>query len=81
MLSDMCMFVGEVIQAICQDAPQSGTTANKKLSYLRHLDAIEERMNTLLFIDRPCAQKYIMDTRKFVEVSNATSNTSIFDYA
>ncbi|KAG0628922.1 hypothetical protein M758_1G062800 [Ceratodon purpureus] len=54
-------------EAICQDAPQSGTTANKKLSYLRHLDAIEERMNTLLFIDRPCAQKYIMDTRKFVE--------------
>lgn len=81
MLSDMFTFVGVVIQAICKDAPESGTTANKKLSYLRHLDALEERMNTLLFIDQPCAQKCIMDTRKFVEVSNVTSNTRIFDYA
>jgi hypothetical protein len=77
MISDIFMFVGEITQAICNDAPQSGTTANKKLSYLRHLDVLEERMNTLLFIDQPCAQKCILDTRKFVEVSNAISNTRI----
>ena len=73
MISGIFTFVGDIIQAIRQDAPQTGATANKKLSYLRHLDALEERINTLLFIDQPCAQKCILDTRKFVEVRNVTS--------
>lgn len=72
----MFTFVGEMIQAICEDAPQSETIANK-LSYLSHLNALEERISTLLFIDQPCAQKCILDTRKFIEVSDVLSNMRI----
>jgi hypothetical protein len=63
------MSVGDIIQEIRRDAPQKGTTANKKSGYLRRLDALEERMSSILSIDHPCAQKCIMDTRHFVEVS------------
>lgn len=58
-----------LLQEIYRDAPHGTTTVNKKMTYLRRLDALEERMSTLLSIDQPCANKCIMDARKFVEVS------------
>lgn len=54
-------------EEIYRDAPHGTTTVNKKMTYLRRLDALEERMSTLLSIDQPCANKCIMDARKFVE--------------
>ncbi|XP_024370737.1 kinesin-like protein KIN-14A isoform X3 [Physcomitrium patens] len=63
-LEDMYKQAGEMRK----DAPEGRSTANKKLSYLKHLDALEERMSTLLSIDYPCAQRCITDARRFVEL-------------
>lgn len=51
----------------------------KKSSYLRRLDALEERMSSILTVDHPCAQKCIVDTRNFVEVSDGTPNATVMD--
>jgi hypothetical protein len=56
-------------QEIQKESQQKATTANKKVGYLRRLDALEERMSTLLSVDHPSAQKCILETRGFVEVS------------
>ncbi|KAG0578552.1 hypothetical protein M758_4G028600 [Ceratodon purpureus] len=54
-------------EEIRKDSPQGVTTATKKTSYLRRLDALEERMSSVLSIDHPCAQKCIVDMRNYVE--------------
>lgn len=59
------------MQEICKDAPERETTASKKLSYFRRLDALEDRISSLVLIDQSCARKCILDTRKLVKVSNS----------
>lgn len=61
--------IKSLTQEMQKELRQKGTTANKKMGYLRRLDGLEERMSTLLSVDHPAAQKCILETRDFVEVS------------
>jgi len=46
----------------------SSLTKTKKKEMLASLDELSERMPSLLDIDRPCAQRQILDARRVVEV-------------
>ena len=48
-------------------------TRSKKKAMLASLDALTERMPSLLDIDHPCAQRQITDARRMVEVKHCTT--------
>lgn len=55
-------------QEIQREVSSKAVNATKKKSLLMHLDSLVDHMSTLLPIDHHCAEKFIAEARKVVEV-------------
>ncbi len=56
------------MQEIQREVSAKAVNATKKKSLLMRLDSLVDHMSTLLPIDHHCAEKFIAEARKVVEV-------------
>ncbi|KAJ7519392.1 hypothetical protein O6H91_20G036500 [Diphasiastrum complanatum] len=59
--------IAKQAEEIQKEALQYAMFPLKQKSLLGRLKALSERMSSLLFIDHPCAQKFVMKARKLIE--------------